>query len=63
MLREELQHLQEQWSYVVEVVKSMDKNKVLVKVQPEGKFVVYVDKNNDINDETLNCRVALRNDS
>jgi len=28
----------------------MDKKKVLVKVHPEGKFVVDVDKNIDIND-------------
>ena len=33
MLREELQHLQEQCSYVGEVVKPMDKKKVLVKVR------------------------------
>ena len=63
MLREELQLLQEQGSYVGEVVKAMDKKKVLVKVHPEGKFVVDVDKNIDINDVTPNCRVALRNDS
>ena len=50
-------------SYVGEVVKAMDKKKVLVKVHPEGKFVVDVDKNIDINDVTPNCRVALRNDS
>lgn len=63
MLREELQLLQEQGSYVGEVVKAMDKKKVLVKVHPEGKFVVDVDKNIDINDIKPNCRVALRNDS
>merc|ERR1712080_519648 len=63
MLREELQHLQEQCSYVGEVVKPMDKKKVLVKVHPEGKFVVDVDKSININDVTPNCRVALRNDS
>merc|ERR1712218_300172 len=63
MLREELQHLQEQCSYVGEVVKPMDKKKVLVKVHPEGKFVVDLDKNIDINDVTPNIRVALRNDS
>ena len=62
-MREELQHLQEQCSYVGEVVKPMDKKKVLVKVHPEGKFVVDLDKNIDINDVTPNCRVALRNDS
>ena len=32
-------------------------------MHPEGKFVVDVDKNIDINDVTPNCRVALRNDS
>merc|ERR1712083_1245721 len=37
--------------------------KVLVKVHPEGKFVVDIDKNIDVGDITPNCRVALRNDS
>jgi 26S proteasome regulatory subunit T6 len=63
MLREELQLLQEQGSYVGEVVKPMDKKIVLVKVHPEGKFVVDLDKNIDINDVTANSRVALRNES
>lgn len=63
MLREELQLLQEQGSYVGEVVKVMDKKKVLVKVHPEGKFVVDVDKNIDITKLTPNTRVALKNDS
>ncbi|CAH3129389.1 unnamed protein product [Porites lobata] len=63
MLREELQLLQEQGSYVGEVVKPMDKKKVLVKVHPEGKFVVDLDKSIDMSEVTPNCRVALRNDS
>ena len=42
MLREELQHLQEQCSYVGEGVKPMDKKKVLVKVHPEGEYVVLI---------------------
>merc|ERR1711963_803531 len=63
MLREELLLLQEQGSYVGEVVKAMDKKKVLVKVHPEGKFVVDIDKNIDMADVTPNIRVALRNDS
>ena len=63
MLRGELQHLQEQCSYVGEVVKPMDKKKVLMMVHPEGKLVVVFDKNIDMNDVTPNCRVALRNDS
>merc|ERR1711977_279612 len=63
LLKEELQLLQEPGSYVGEVVKVMGKKKVLVKVHPEGKFVVDIDKNIDIGDITPNCRVALRNDS
>ncbi|KAL5497526.1 hypothetical protein EMCRGX_G014007 [Ephydatia muelleri] len=63
LLREEIQLLQEQGSRVGEVVKAMDKKKVLVKVHPEGKFVVDVDKNIDISQIQPNQRVALRNDS
>lgn len=63
MLREELQLLQEQGSYVGEVVKPIDKKKVLVKVHPEGKFVVDIDKAIKIEDVTPNSRVALRSDS
>jgi 26S proteasome regulatory subunit T6 len=62
MLREELYHLQEPGSYVGEVVKAMGQNKVLVKVHPEGKYVVDLD-NIDINELQPNTRVALRNDS
>ena len=36
LLREELQLLQEQGSYVGEVVRAMDKKKVLVKVKATG---------------------------
>lgn len=39
MLKEELQLLQEPGSSVGEVVKMMGKDKVLVKVHPEGKFL------------------------
>jgi len=63
MLREELQLLQEQGSYVGEVVKPMDKKKVLVKVHPEGKYVVDLDKGIEMSQVTPNLRVALRNDS
>ena len=39
-------------------------DKVLVKVHPEGKFVVDIDeKNVDMKDVTPNLRVALKNDS
>ncbi|NXT79235.1 PRS8 protein, partial [Zapornia atra] len=60
LLREELQLLQEQGSYVGEVVRAMDKKKVLVKVHPEGKFVVDVDKNIDINDVSGPGRNLMR---
>ena len=63
MLREELYHLQEPGSYVGEVVKAMGQKKVLVKINPEGKYVVDIDKDIDINDCKPNIRVALRNDS
>lgn len=63
LLREELQKLQEQGSYVGEVVKVMSRKKVLVKVHPEGKYVVDLDKSIDINDLKQNLRVALRSDS
>ncbi len=41
LLREELQLLHEPGSYVGEVIKVMGKNKVLVKVQPEGKYSAW----------------------
>lgn len=63
LLREELQLLQEPGSYVGEVIKLMGKNKVLVKVNPEGKYVVDLDKEIDIGKVTAGARVALRNDS
>jgi 26S proteasome regulatory subunit T6 len=63
MLREELYHLQEPGSYVGEVIKPMGQNKILVKINPEGKYVVDLDKDIDINDCQPNTRVALRNDS
>ncbi|GMS89065.1 hypothetical protein PENTCL1PPCAC_11240, partial [Pristionchus entomophagus] len=63
MLKEELQQLHEQGSYVGEVSKVMDKKKVLVKVHPEGKYVVDVDKGIDVAKINTGCRVALRADS
>ncbi|KAJ3812658.1 P-loop containing nucleoside triphosphate hydrolase protein [Lentinula lateritia] len=63
LLREELQLLHEPGSYVGEVVKVMGKTKVLVKVQPEGKYIVDLDSEIDINSLTPNLRIALRSDS
>lgn len=62
-LRDEIQLLQEPGSYVAEVIKVMGKNKVLVKLQPEGKYVVKIDDKIDPNKLTPGTRVALRNDS
>lgn len=63
MLREELQLLHEPGSYVGEVVKLMGKTKVLVKVHPEGKYVVDLEPQIDMAKVTPTTRVALRNDS
>ena len=63
LLREELSLLQEPGSYVGEVVNIMGRKKVLVKVHPEGKYVVDIDKTIDITKLNVNDRVALRNDS
>jgi len=48
LLREELLQLQEPGSYVGEVIKQMGQKKVLVKVNPEGKYVVTVDDGIDM---------------
>ncbi|AAW45962.1 hypothetical protein CNBJ2480 [Cryptococcus deneoformans B-3501A] len=63
LLREELQVLQEPGSYVGEVIKVMGKKKVLVKVQPEGKYVVDFSPDIPISALTPNIRVSLRADS
>ena len=41
----------------------MGKNKVLVKVHPEGKYVVDIDKDIDHSKLIVGARVALKNDS
>lgn len=63
LLKEELQLLQEPGSYVGEVVKVMGKDKVLVKVHPEGKYVVDLAENLDAKKITPSLRVCLRSDS
>jgi len=62
-LREEAQYLQEPASYVGEVIKAMSKTKVLVKVNPEGKYIVDIGDKIEMSDIKPNLRVALRNDS
>ena len=63
LIREELQLLQEPGSYVGEVVKVMGKKKALVKIQPEGKYVVDIASDIDAAQLTPALRVALRADS
>ncbi|OLY83679.1 26S protease regulatory subunit 8-like protein [Smittium mucronatum] len=63
LLKEELGLLQEPGSSVGEVVKVMGKNKVLVKIQPEGKYLVDVAPDIDTSKLTTSTRVALRSDS
>jgi 26S proteasome regulatory subunit T6 len=62
-LREELAALQESGSYVGEVVKQMAKNRVLVKINPEGKYIVSVAPSIKIEECTPTTRVALKSDS
>lgn len=62
-LRDEIAHLQEPGSYVGEVIKVMGKNKCLAKVNPEGKYVVNIDKDIPLEKLTPNTRVALKSDS
>merc|ERR1712130_772232 len=62
-LRDELELLQEPASYVAEVIKVMGKNKILVKQDPDGKYVVKPAEDIDITKLTVGLRVALKNDS
>jgi len=63
MMREELVQLHEPGSQVGEVVKPMGTNKILVKIGPEGKYVVDLEKDVDVTKCVPNARVALRSDS
>jgi 26S proteasome regulatory subunit T6 len=62
-LKEELQRLQEPPANVGEVVKVMGKQKALVKLQPDGKFSVDIDKSIDPATLKPGIRVALKSDS
>merc|ERR1712130_1034204 len=62
-LRDELELLQEPASYVAEVIKVMGKNKILVKQDPDGKYVVKPAEDIDITKLTVGTRVALKNNS
>merc|ERR1719205_106984 len=62
-LREELLLLLEPGSHVAEVVKPMAKNKILVKVSTEGKYIFDIEKDIDITELKTGVRVALQHDS
>lgn len=59
-LKEEIQKLQEEGSHIGDIVKLMGKDKALVKIHPEGKFIVGIDKKIPIEKLTAGTRVALR---
>lgn len=62
-LRDELSALQETGSSVGEVVKVMGTDKVLVKINPEGKYIVNADKAINMEELKPNTRVALKSDN
>ncbi|KAJ1843848.1 26S proteasome regulatory subunit 8 [Coemansia sp. RSA 2611] len=63
LLKDELNLLQEPGMSVAEVVKVIGKKKVLVKQQPEGKYVVDIADGIDIAKLTPSTRVALQVES
>jgi len=62
-VRNELRTLLTPASFIGEVVKRMGKDKILVRVDPSGKYITTVDKSIKITDVKPNTRVACRHDS
>jgi len=63
-LKEEIQRLQEPPANVGEVVRMMSKERALVKMHPDGKYAVDVDKKLATSDSLkVGTRVALRSDT
>lgn len=63
LLKDELKLLQEPGSYVGEVIKPLSKKKVLVKIHPEGKYIVDLSPDIDVKDIKASLRVCLKSDS
>ncbi|KAJ2006210.1 26S proteasome regulatory subunit 8 [Coemansia thaxteri] len=63
LLKDELNLLQEPGLTIGEVVKVIGKQKALVKIQPEGKFVVDVADDIDITKLTPSTRISLQPDT
>ncbi|CCH59806.1 hypothetical protein TBLA_0B09880 [Henningerozyma blattae CBS 6284] len=62
-IRDELRLLQEPGSYVGEIIKIISDKRVLVKIQPEGKYIVDVAKDINIKELKPSQRVCLKSDS
>ncbi|AMD22300.1 HGL040Wp [Eremothecium sinecaudum] len=62
-IKDELRLLQEPGSYVGEVVKIVSDKKVLVKIQPEGKYIVDIAKDINVKELKVSQRVCLKSDS
>lgn len=62
-MREEIIELQESAGEVGEVVKPLGKDKILVKVSNEGKYIVSLDKSIKVEELKTNMRVALKSNS
>ena len=62
-LREEIVALQEPASYVGEFVKFIGKDKALVKMSSEGKYIVTINKSIKLDQLKPNTRIALKKDS
>ncbi|KAJ2059900.1 26S proteasome regulatory subunit 8 [Coemansia sp. S146] len=63
LLKDELNLLQEPGLTIGEVVKVIGKKKALVKIQPEGKYVVDVEDHIDITKLTPSTRISLQPDT
>jgi 26S proteasome regulatory subunit T6 len=62
-LREEIIELQQPASHIGEVVKPISKDKIMVKINQDGKYIVDLDKDVKVEDLKANTRVALKANS
>ncbi|KAF0992985.1 hypothetical protein HZS_990 [Henneguya salminicola] len=62
-IKEEIEMLHDQCSSVGELIRLIGTKKALVKIQPDGKYLVDIDKKMDVKLLKKNVRVALKSDS
>ena len=62
-MREELVELQQPAGTIAEVVKPIGKDKIMVKINQDGKYIVDLDKGINVEDCKANTRVALKANS